>query len=129
VYKIYSKEDKNMYDKTIEHEAFTQENTKVVAEDRINFNARHNYAVVGKDGKILAEIHFQEGPIKEAGLNGIFMEDLLLMCVDRLECFQHSEYMCKENEDAISGIMAGVAALRSRTNKRKDRGVEGTSTI
>lgn len=117
------------YSKVIEHDEFTQENTKVAVVDDINFNAYHNYAVLDKDNNVIQEVHFQEGPIKENGLNGIFMEDLMLMCVDRLEHFQDSEFACYENAEAIQGIMTAIKALRKRTNKRKERGVEGTSAV
>jgi hypothetical protein len=46
-----------------------------------------------------------------------------------LESFQNSEYRCDENTEAINAIYEAVDALRKRTNKRIDRGVEGTSEV
>ena len=34
---------------------------------------------------VLCEIHFQEGPIKECGVNGVCNEDLINMVLERLE--------------------------------------------
>ena len=51
------------------------------------------------------------------------------MVVTRLEAFQNSDYRCEENQEAINAIYEAVDALRKRTNKRVDRGVEGTSEI
>lgn len=108
---------------------FTQNYTKVYCEDNWNYNAPHHFTVSSVEGKVLDEIHFQEGPIKEVGINGLNNEDLLLMVVTRLEAFQNSDYRCEENQEAIDAIYEAVDALRRRTNKRVDRGVEGTSQI
>jgi hypothetical protein len=43
-----------------------------------------------------------------------------------LENFQNSEFKCNENDIALDGLKAAIVALRSRTNKRKERGVHGT---
>ena len=51
------------------------------------------------------------------------------MVMTRLESFQNSEYKCEENAEAIKHLNETIAVLRSRTNKRVARGVEGTSTI
>lgn len=108
---------------------FTQNYTKVYCEDDWNYNAPHHFMVSSVEGDVLDEVHFQEGPIKEVGINGLNNEDLLLMVVTRLEAFQNSDYRCEENQEAIDAIYEAVDALRRRTNKRVDRGAEGTSQI
>lgn len=116
--------------KVVEKEGFTTNFTKVVTTSEKKFNAHHDYAVVNsKCGKVIETIHFQEGPIKENGVNGVCNEDLILMVVDRLESFQNSEYACEENAAAIECFMQGISHLRERTNKRIARGVVGTSKI
>ena len=104
--------------------------TEVLADASKSFNCSPNFAVRAKaNGKILADIHFQDGPVKEAGVNGVANEDLIVMVMHRLNQFQESDYACKENEDALRHLNGALHALRSRTNKRAQRGVEGTSTI
>ena len=77
----------------------------------------------------LAEIHFQEGPIKECGVNGCCNEDLIVMCIRRLEGFQSSEFKCRENAMAITKLEEALLWLRKRTMGRENRGVEGTHEV
>lgn len=94
------------------------------------YNAYNEYAVISNNtGEIVAEVKFQEGPIKEVGVNGVSNEDLILMVIDRLESFQDSEYKCEENEAAIANLYGAILNLQSRTKKREQRGVEGTSNV
>jgi hypothetical protein len=74
----------------------------------------------------LTGIHFQTGAVKEHGLNGVFMEDLISVCINRLENFQDSKFECKENEKAIKSLYDALFSLNERTKIRKARGVEGT---
>ena len=89
--------------------------------------APHHYHIRGDfpDGW---DIHFQKGPVQEAGINGTSNEALLAIVRDRLECFQLGPYACEENDTALEGVLAAMAALHRRTKKRIERGVEGTST-
>ena len=113
----------------VRNNRFTQKYTKVYCEDDWNYNAPHNFTVSNIDGKVLGEIHFQEGPIKEAGINGVNNEDLLLMIVTRLEAFQNSDFRCKENQEAINSLYDAIDSLRSRTNRRESEGKEGTHLV
>lgn len=108
---------------------FTQKYTKVFCEDSWNYNAPHHFKVETVDGNEIGQINFQEGPIKECGINGVNNEDLLLMVLTRLEAFQTSQYRCIENQQAIDAINEAIDSLRKRTNKRINRGVEGTSKV
>ena len=78
---------------------------------------------------ILADIHFQEGPIKECGVNGVCNEDLINMVLERLECFQNTEFKCRENAIAITKLEEALMWLRKRTIAREQRGVEGTHEV
>lgn len=73
-----------------------------------------------------ATVLFQNGPIAEAGVNGITHEALLAILADRLEHFQKGPYACKENELALEAIQAAQDWLKRRTVERLERGVEGT---
>lgn len=119
----------------------TTKYTKVLHENQedIKFNAPHHFIVVPAlqarayikdvpDG-VLAEINFQEGPIKECGVNGVANEDLLNMVICRLQGFQLSEFSCRENAIAITKIEEALLWLRKRTMGREERGVEGTHTV
>lgn len=70
---------------------------------------------------------FQEGPIKENGINGAQNEDLLAIVIDRLEGFQGGNFPCKENEAALDMVRGALSMLEKRTNDRISRGVEGKS--
>ena len=106
----------------------TDKYTEVLADAHKSYNCSPNFAVRAKaTGEILADIHFQDGPIKEVGINGVANEDLLVMVMHRLRQFQDTDYACKENEDALKHLNGALHALRARTNDRVKRGVEGTS--
>lgn len=98
-------------------------------DDRGAGNANHKYSIstVNEPSLILQSIDFQNGPIKENGVNGIMNEDLLCIVIDRLQGFQSGEYSCRENAIAITKIEEALLWLRKRTTDRELRGVEGTS--
>lgn len=112
----------------VKHDLLTNKYTKVFHEDedKILFNAPHNFSVQDNEGNILSHIDFQCGPIKENGVNGVANEDLLVMVLTRLEGFQNSEFRCRENALAITKIEETLLWLRKRTMSRENRGVEGT---
>ena len=76
--------------------------------------------------KACCRIHFQNGPINEAGVNGITQEALLAICIDRLECFQAGPYACRENAIALTKLQEAQMWLQKRTRDRMARGVGGT---
>jgi hypothetical protein len=110
--------------------------TKVYHEEDFKFNAPHHFDVTtmkdrldGKEGKLevaITRIDFQEGPIKEVGVNGVTNEDLLAMVLTRLEHFQESDFRCRENAIAITKIEESLLWLKKRTLDRETRNVEGT---
>jgi hypothetical protein len=75
------------------------------------------------------EIHFQNGPIKEVGNNGITHEALLAIIEDRLAAFQSGPYACDENAIALQSVRHAQQILKQRTEKRLARGVEGTHAV
>ena len=107
----------------------TQKYTYVEHEKDFNFNAPHHFKVMSKDGYQLGEVNFQEGSIKEYGVNGVNNEDLIAMVIRRLEGFQDSEFKCRENAIAITKLEESLMWLRKRTQGRENRGVEGTHAI
>ena len=108
----------------------TKKYTKVVAVDERGLgNANHNYEVLpsDKNGVVLGKVVFQNGPIKEKGVNGVTNEDLIVIVIDRLEGFQSGKYASTDNSNAMRHLLNALSALRKRTNDREARGVEGTS--
>lgn len=72
-------------------------------------------------------IMFQNGPIQEAGVNGISQEALLTILIDRLRSFQAGPYACRENALALTKMEEALMWLQKRTLDRIRRGVEGTN--
>ncbi|MCK9587740.1 MAG: hypothetical protein M0Q93_00070 [Terrimicrobiaceae bacterium] len=72
-------------------------------------------------------IQFQNGPIQEAGVNGISGEALMAIQIDRLRSFQAGLYACRENALALTALEESLMWLQKRTRDRFARGVEGTS--
>lgn len=99
--------------------------------------ANHDYMIMlpeidegpAKGGRACYSIHFQNGPIAEAGVNGITQEVLLAIVIDRLRSFQRGPYACRENALALTKIEEAMLWLQKRTLDRMKRGVEGTSKI
>lgn len=69
---------------------------------------------------------FQNGPINEAGVNGITHEALLAIVADRLRSFQAGPFACKANACALTHIEEAMHWLQQRTLDRMRRGVEGS---
>lgn len=97
-------------------------------------NAAHNYSIdcVGgapDSGGMTFNIKFQDGPINEAGVNGISNEALLAIVRHRLQGFQSGPYSCRENALALTKIEEAMHWLHHRTRERASRGVEGTSKV
>lgn len=73
-----------------------------------------------------ATVLFQNGPIKEVGVNGVTHEALLAIVIDRMKSFQAGPYACDDNEEALFHLKAALECLQRRTQRRIARGVEGT---
>ena len=106
--------------------------------------ANHRYEVTGYDTKTNPSsvdragyesshsrtlILFQNGPINEAGVNGLTQEALLAIVADRLRSFQKGPFSCKANACALTHIEEAQHWLQQRTIERMRRGVEGTHAL
>ena len=106
--------------------------------------ANHHYRITGYSRKqevvansdtgeteiiddIASDINFQNGPIQEAGVNGISGEALLAVVIDRLRSFQAGPFACRENALALTKLEESLMWLQKRTRDRLARGVEGTN--
>ena len=109
----------------------TRKHTVVtVLDERGQGNANHVYhvmPVVGHGKPALCKVGFQNGPIKEFGVNGVANEDLIAIVIDRMRGFQSGDYACRDNDLALTKLEEALMWLRNRTNERETRGVEGTN--
>ena len=91
--------------------------------------ANHDYRIAGFDKHPRSatgmRITFQNGPIGEAGVNGVTQEELLAVVIDRLRSFQSGPFACTENAVALAHAEQALDALKGRTRSRMARGVEG----
>lgn len=89
-------------------------------------------------------LKFQNGPIGEAGFNGLSNEALLAVLIDRMRGFQYRQvldekgnirfdphligkFACRENAIALTHLKEALMWLQKRTRDRMARGVEGTN--
>ena len=112
----------------------TQRFTKIqVLDEPGHGGACHHYVVTEAAisghgmGADFATIRFQNGPVKEHGINGCHQEDLLAVVIDRLRSFQAGPFACRENALALTKIEEAMHWLNHRTSDRQKRGVEGTN--
>ena len=92
----------------IERIVLRTENTTVVATDQpTHGNACHKYEVRDPMGGLLGSFHFQEGPIKEAGINGVQHAELLAIIRDRKEAQRFLEGRADDAEPPAQGRIRG----------------------
>jgi hypothetical protein len=114
---------------------------KIEVTDKPVGGANHRYEISGFDTKTNPSrvdtlgytssygrelILFQNGPIKEVGVNGVTQEALLAITIDRLRSFQAGPFSCRENAIALTHCEEALMWLQRRTVARIKRGVEGT---
>ena len=77
-------------------------------------------------------IHWQNGPLSLGGTrlspNGAFVETIIEAVLQRIEFYQGSPFACDENARAIGYLEGALLALRQRTARRTEQGIEGTWT-
>lgn len=118
--------------KQIKNDLVSTNYTKVLAEEEYENFAPNYFRVQANEEygeRCLTTIKFQNGAMKEADLNGVFNEDLIIIVIHRLECFQESKFNCKENQEAIGHLEDALKSLRARTNKRRENGTIGTMAV
>jgi hypothetical protein len=93
------------------------------------FDTTNNPSELRQPGYQAVDLLFQNGPIKEVGVNGLTHEVLLAVIADRLRAFQKGAYACRENALALTKIEEAQHWLAHRTRAREARGVEGTHEV
>lgn len=79
----------------------------------------------GPASDLKVRLLFQNGAIREAGVNGLSNEGLLACVLDRLLAFQAGPYPCQENQEAAAHVKIALDALQARTARRQAAGIEG----
>ena len=97
-----------------------------------NSPALHHYRSKAEtaDGYSGALLHFQDGPIKEFGVNGTTNEEVIEVLIARIESLNEMEngkFKCRENSLAITKLEEALMWLQRRTANREARSVEGTN--
>jgi hypothetical protein len=95
-------------------ELFEEAELSLIPDVQINF----------EDPKYVV-IKFQEGTVEEVGVNGVQIEDIIDILVERLQGFQNGGFPCRENALAITHLQEAQNWLYRRTMERKKQGVEG----
>lgn len=82
----------------------------------------HRYLISA--GNEQTTIQFQNGPVKEKGVNGITSEALLAILIHRTKILDEN-FGCDENRRAIQHLEEALVNFEVRTARRMVRGVEG----
>jgi hypothetical protein len=77
------------------------------------------------NGQYFININWQEGTVEENGVNGVQIEDVIDILVERLTEFQKGAFPCRENALAITHLQEAQNWLYRRTMERKKQGIEG----
>jgi hypothetical protein len=100
----------------------------VIDQEDIPSGASHIYEITDtKTGLLLGRVELQNGPEKEAGINGVQHVDLLRIVQHRLDCFQRGSFASPINEVTCGAVSAAIASEDTRTRRRELGRVEGTS--
>ena len=86
----------------------------------------HYYSIDA--GETTTAIHFQNGPVKEHGVNGATSEALLAILIHRTKVL-NDNFPCDENKRAITYMENALALFEQRTKDRLNRGVEGHNKV
>lgn len=127
---------RTLADHIVEGDSANHRLTVNVIDEPGHGGACHNYSIgwngPGHPGKLefgneySIGIQFQNGPIKEFGVNGVTHEALLAVLIDRLKGFQSGQYACQDNQEALYHLRQSLEYLHKRTVARIARGIEGT---
>lgn len=70
----------------------------------------------------------QDGPIKEVGVNGCQIDDVIVWVKEKIEGF-NAKFPCPENDGAVGALQVAIAMLKWRKMNREKRGVEGLNIV
>ncbi len=132
---------RKLTDHIVEGDSANHQLTIEITDEPGQGGANHRYEITGFDTKTNTSkadiagytasfarmlVLFQNGPIKEFGINGVTQEALLAIIIDRLRSFQAGPFSGRENAIALTHCEDALMWLQRRTRARIARGVEGT---
>ncbi len=88
-------------------------------DEKSSDGANHHYAFSYKpsiDGPPvpMGEIKFQNGPVSEAGINGISDEQVLQVLIDHVDGLAHGRIFVDQNQQAVLDLKQARSWLESR---------------
>src|SRR5579872_3461365 len=119
---------RKLTDHIVEEDSVNHQITVAVLDEPGQGGAHHEYSVSYHtlDGAhVFQDIAFQNGPVREVGVNGNTHEALLAILIDRLRSFQKGSFSTRENAIALTHMEEALMWLQQRTRQRIKRGVEG----
>ena len=87
-----------------------------------------HFYTIEKDGTVLGNITFQNGPVGEVGVNGITSEALLAIVIHRTKIL-NDMFPSSYNELALHSLCGALTAFEARTKDRIKRQVEGLNQL
>ncbi len=72
-------------------------------------------------------IPFQQGHVREVGINGCSSSALVAILIDHLESLNVGDHKNADTDEAIAHLRAAQESIQRRSKARIARGVEGTS--
>ena len=96
-----------------------REGARVVVADRVHKSAQETVDLIRGEGGEAWAVEAEDFVVKNA-------EDVIDVCIERLEGFQQGPFACRENNVAITKFRGAKIALLERTAQRQAQGVEGT---
>lgn len=85
------------------------------------------FIIHGKENNTLI-FKIQDGPIKEVGLNGCQVTDMIAVAKHIISGLD-DKFPCNENKMTIHYLERALEHQKLRTENREERGVEGTSNV
>ena len=87
-----------------------------------------HFYTIEKDGTVLGNIAFQNGPVGEVGVNGVTSEALLAIIIHRTKILNEM-FPSSYNELALHSLCGALTAFEAITKDRVKRQVEGLNQL
>jgi hypothetical protein len=89
---------------------------------------KHNKWIFFDEDTYKLYVKIQDGPIKEVGLNGVQIDDIIVFAREFIEEL-NKIFPCRENSIAITKLQEAEFWLDARKKDREKRGVEGENQL
>jgi len=66
---------------------------------------------------------FQKGFPRDVGINGVRVQDVIQVAIDRIKTYQDGPLACSENEIALQAMQHACNVLDERERRRQEQGV------